>query len=454
MLDFFWYNIYGDNMNLGLISLGCAKNKIDSEMFLGVAKKYGLNIVYDLNEADIIVVNTCGFIESAKKEAIDTILEVCEYKKNNVKIIAMGCLVERYLDDLKKEIPEVDIYFPIRDYDNIDNLFKELTASSPNYKMDYKDRIITTSNYSAYLKIGEGCNNRCTYCAIPLIRGNYRSRDFDECIAEAKFLAEKGIKEITLIAQDTTMYGRDNKNNPKYLHNLLHEISLIGGIKWIRVLYLYPDEITKDLINEIKNNKKVVKYFDIPLQHSSDKILKDMHRRGNKELITSLINDIRTNIPDAVIRTTFIVGFPGENNDDFIDLYNFVNDIKFDRLGCFTYSDEEDTAAISFSNKISEKIKQNRLNKIMKLQKDISLENNKKLIGKHFNVIIDNYDEEMLAYTGRSYMYAPDDVDGVIYIYSPYELSIGDMVEVEIVNANNYDLDAKLVNINFNDNIL
>lgn len=441
-------------MKLGLISLGCAKNRIDSELFLGVATKYGLEIVEDLNEADIIVVNTCGFIESAKQEAIDTILDVCEYRKNNVIVIAMGCLVERYLDDLKKEIPEVDIYFPIRDYKNIDELFNKITNTNHDYKMEYKTRIVTTSPNSAYLRIAEGCNNRCAYCAIPLIRGNFVSRDYDECVAEAKYLADKGYKEITLIAQDTTRYGTDFKDDPRRLNNLLHDISLIDNIEWIRVLYLYPDEITKEIMNEIKNNPKVVKYFDIPIQHSSNKILASMNRRGPKELIQECINYIRTNIPDAVIRTTLIVGFPGEDDNDFDDLYNFVKEVKFERMGCFTYSDEDDTPAKSFPNKVSQKVMNERYNKIMALQEDISLSNNKALIGKHFNAIIDNYDEERFAYIGRTYMYAPDDVDGVIYIYSPYELSRGQFVEIEIINADAYDLDAKLISINKNPNIL
>ena len=435
-------------MKISLISLGCAKNRIDSELVLGVARKYNIEITPDIYDADVIFINTCGFIESSKKESIDTILEVYENKKKNVKIVAIGCLVERYYDDLIKALPEVDIYLPIRDYDNIDQLFMKLTSSNKSYKLSYLDRVITTSPYSAYLKIGDGCNNRCAYCAIPLIRGNYHSRNFDEIMAEAKLLADKEIKEITLIAQDTTVYGTDFKNDNRRLNDLLHEISLIENIKIIRVLYLYPDEITKEILNEIKNNPKVVKYFDIPIQHSSNRILKSMNRRGSKELIRQHISNIRKEIPSAIIRTTLITGFPGETDEDFNDLLSFVKEIKFERLGCFTYSDEDDTAAKSYPNKVNHRTAEKRHRLIMEAQTKIAEEFNKSLIGNHYNCIIDEYDEGNLAYIGRNYMYAPDDVDGKIYIYSPIELEIGSIVEVEIVNSTTYDLEAKLINPN------
>lgn len=429
-------------MKLGMISLGCAKNLIDTELFLGVAKKYDLEITNNINDADIIVINTCGFIESAKKEAIDTILDATMINKKKT-VIAMGCLVERYLNDLKESIPEVDFYFPIKDYDNIDNLFNKILNKDASHKMDYENRVITTLPHSAYLRISEGCDNRCSYCAIPLIRGNFKSRPFDSLINEAKALIKKGVKEITLIGQDTTRYGTDLKEN-KYLEDLLHEISLLDGVEIVRVLYLYPDEITDNVIMEIKNNPKVAKYFDIPIQHASNKMLKSMNRRGSKEFLSSLINNIRNNIPDAIIRTTLIVGFPGETDDDFNELYNFVKEAKFNRLGVFTYSDEEDTKGFDMYPKIEQDIMDERHDKIMELQSDLSLNLNKAQIGKSYKAIVDTYDYNKQAYIVRNYAYAPDDVDGCIYINSPYTSNIkpGDIIEIEIIDGNEYDLIA------------
>lgn len=433
-------------MKLGLISLGCAKNQIDSELFLGVARKYDLEITNDVNEADIIVINTCGFIESAKQEAIDTILDICEYQ--NKKIVVMGCLVERYQDELLKNIPEVDFYLPIRDYKNIDELFQKLTNTNQSYCFDYNNRILTTPAHYAYLRIAEGCDNLCAYCAIPLIRGKFISRPFDSLIAEAKTLASKGVKEITLIAQDTTRYGTDFKDqDSRRLEHLLREISLIDGIDWIRVLYLYPDEITKELLKEIKENKKVAKYFDIPIQHASNRILKKMNRRGNKELILEHIKYIRDYIPDSIIRTTVITGFPTEEESDFKELIEFIKLVKFERLGAFVFSNEEDTASYNMYPKVNIRTAKRRHKELMKVQEQISLEYNQKLIGQYYNCIIDDYDFDKLAYVGRNYMYAPDDVDGKIYIYSPLELEVGQFVTVEIINANAYDLEAKLINI-------
>lgn len=433
-------------MKLGLISLGCAKNRIDSELFLGVAKQYNIELTSSLDNADIIVVNTCGFIESAKQEAIDTILEVCDYKDK--KIVVMGCLVERYQESLEESIPEVDFYFPIRDYENIDDLFKKLTNSSSSYKMDYTKRVVTTSSHSVYLRIAEGCDNKCAYCAIPLIRGKFRSRNFDSLIEEAKVLVENGAKEITLIAQDTTRYGTDFKDkDPRRLEHLLRAISEIEGVEWVRVLYLYPDEITEEILLEIKENKKVAKYFDIPIQHASNKMLKAMNRRGSKELIKQHINYIRNYIPDAIIRTTLIAGFPTEEESDFIELLELVKETKFERLGCFTFSNEEDTVSYDMYPKVHSRTAKRRYNSIMKEQEHISLNFNQSLIGKKYNCIIDDYDFDKFAYVGRNYMYAPDDVDGCIYIYSPIELEIGSIVNVEIIDASAYDLEAKLINI-------
>ena len=433
-------------MKLGLISLGCAKNRIDSELFLGVAKEYNLELTSSLDDADIIAINTCGFIESAKQEAIDTILEICDYKEK--KIVVMGCLVERYQESLEESIPEVDFYFPIRDYENIDDLFKKLTNSSSSYKMDYTKRVVTTSKHSVYLRIAEGCDNKCSYCAIPLIRGKFRSRDFDSLIEETKVLVANGAKEITLIAQDTTRYGTDFKDrDPRRLEHLLRAISEIEGVDWVRVLYLYPDEITEEILLEIKENKKVAKYFDIPIQHASNRMLKAMNRRGSKELIKQHINYIRNYIPDAIIRTTLITGFPTEEESDFVELLELVKETKFERLGCFTFSNEEDTASYDMYPKVHSRTAKRRYNSIMKEQEQISLNFNKSLIGKKYNCIIDDYDFDKFAYIGRNYMYAPDDVDGCIYIYSPIELEIGNIVNIEIIDASAYDLEAKLINI-------
>lgn len=433
------------NLKLGMISLGCEKNRIDTELFLGVCKKYDIAITNKIKDADILVVNTCGFIESAKKESLDTIFELSNYKEDNKILIAIGCLVERYLDVLKEEIPEVDYFIPIKDYDHIDKVFKEITESKNTFKMDYLNRVLTTSKHSVYLRIGEGCNNCCTYCAIPLIRGTYRSRNHFEILSEARNLVSMGAKEITVIAQDTSKYGTDLNDN-YYIHNLLHDISLIEGVEIVRVLYLYPDEITDDLIEEVANNPKIAPYFDIPIQHASDKMLVSMNRRGNQELIRTLVNKIRDKIPHATIRTTLITGFPGETNEDYEILKNFVKEIKFNRLGVFSYSDEEGTKAFDFPNKVDEDIANSRKDEIMLIQQQISLELNKKLIGNKYPVIIDNYDFSKKMYMGRNYAYAPDDADGYIYITSNEKLEIGNIYDVEITDADAYELKAKLVN--------
>lgn len=422
-----------------MISLGCAKNLIDSELFLGVAKKYNIEITNELNQADILVVNTCGFIESAKKEAIDTILDLVEQKRNRT-IIAMGCLIERYLEDLKQEIPEVDIYFPIKDYTHIDKVFQKILHTHTSYSMDYTNRVITTLPHSAYLRISEGCDNRCSYCAIPLIRGNFKSRTFHSLLEEAQYLANQGVKEITLIGQDTTRYGTDLAEGKK-LSDLLHELAKIDSFQMIRVLYLYPDEITTDLIEEIKNNPKVANYFDIPIQHASDHMLNAMNRRGNQDFLIHLIDYIREQIPDAIIRTTLIVGFPGETEEDFRTLYAFVAKEKFNRLGVFTYSDEEDTNGFEMYPKIDLSIMNKRKNAIMELQNEISLQYHQSLIGQTFECMIDCYDSIQQRYIARSYHYAPDDVDGAIYIYSAFfENYVGTIQKVRIVEATPYDL--------------
>ena len=431
-------------MKLGIISLGCAKNLIDTELFLGVAQKYNIEITTDMNEADILVVNTCGFIESAKKEAIDTILELTEYGQKGIKIIAMGCLVERYLQDLQESIPEVDFYFPIRDYKNIDKLFKEITSSTETHKIDYTNRVLSTLPHSAYIRIGDGCNNKCSYCAIPLIRGEFQSRTISNILDETKSLIDKGVVEVTLIAQDTTRYGSDLKDGTN-LVKLIQEISKFKEIRSIRVLYLYPDEISDDLLLEFKNNPKLASYFDIPIQHASNKMLSLMNRRGSKELIRERINKLRSYLPDVIIRSTLIVGFPGETEEDFNELYDFVKEIEFDRLGVFTFSPEENTKAYDMKPVIEEKVAEQRYIKIMELQSKIIENKNKKLIGKKFKVIIDDFDFDTQKYISRSYAYAPDDVDGCIYLDASIPLILGEFYTVEIINASIYDLFGKVI---------
>lgn len=431
-------------MKLGMISLGCAKNLIDTELFLGVAKKYNIEFTTNMNEADILVVNTCGFIEEAKKEAIDTILELTDYGAKGVKIIAMGCLVERYLNELKESIPEVDFYFPIRDYKHIDKLFQQLTNSNESYHLDYNNRLLTTLPHWAYLRIGDGCNNKCSYCAIPLIRGPFHSRLESDIIEEAKNLVQNGVVEITIIAQDTTRYGSDLKDGTS-LVSLIRNLSQIKELKWIRVLYLYPDEISHELLEEFRDNKKLVPYFDIPIQHSSNRLLKLMNRRGNKEMIRSIINTLRSFVPNAIIRTTLIVGFPTETEDDFKDLYEFVKEIEFDRLGVFTYSAEEGTDSYSMDGQISEKIAKQRQQKIMDLQAKIISKKNKLQIGKTYEVIIDEFNFDKMMYQTRSYAYAQDDVDGYIYVESKTPLILGEFYKVKIIDANIYDLIGEIV---------
>ncbi len=427
-------------MNLGIISLGCAKNLVDTEMFLGLAKEFNLKIVNNFKQADILVVNTCGFIVSAKQEAIDTILELVEYKREGKIIIAMGCLVERYLEDLKREIPEVDYYIPIKDYPKLNLIFEEITNLKSNTSFACSKRVISTSPNYAYLRISEGCNNCCTYCAIPLIRGSFRSRPFDDIIMEAQYLASQGITELNVISQDTSRYGSDINSS---LASLLESLVELKKFKLIRVLYLYPDEITEELLQVMKQHDEIVKYFDIPIQHASNKILKAMNRRGSQELIRNIIKHIRTLMPKAIIRTTLIVGFPGETNEDFEILKAFVEEIKFDRLGVFTYSDEEDTKAFEMENKVSDDIKQKRFEEIMEIQYNITKNLNHNLIGKTFEVLIDHYDNKKQLYASRSVREAPDDVDGYIYI-NDY-VKIGEYYNIEITNYQDYDLIGKVI---------
>ena len=424
---------------VALISLGCAKNLVDSENILGLLLKNHYQIVNNKDEADILIINTCGFIEASKKESIEVILDNINHKQ---KVVVTGCLVNRYKEELEKEIPEVDLWIPIRDYPRFNELLSKLDKDITNYEGLNDDyRLVSTGTYSAYLKIGEGCSNCCTYCAIPLIRGPYVSRPFESVINEAKKLANEGYKELIVLEQDTTRYGLDLKNK-KTIVDLLKELIKIEGLEYIRLLYLYPDEITDELIDLIAKEEKLTPYFDIPIQHSEDKILKAMNRRGDKAYLTNLFNKIRNKIPHAIIRTTVMVGFPGETNDDFNQLMKFIEDIKFDHLGAFKYSKEEGTASYSFPHQVRESTKQKRLDALMELQQKISYEQNK----KHLNEIMTGLvvGKENGYYLLRSYFNAPDDVDGKILFSSSKELKEGDKVKVLIKETYVYDLIGEL----------
>ena len=435
---------------VGMISLGCPKNQVDGEALLAKLKKAGYEIVNNIEDSDVMIINTCGFIEQAKKEAIDTILEVAEYKNAGLisAIVVTGCLAERYQDEIIKEMPEVDAVLGIgANGDIVKTCDKALcgivTTSFPNkcYLSINDERIISTPSHWAYLKIAEGCDNRCSYCAIPGIRGGFRSRTIESCVDEAKALAESGVKELILIAQDTTKYGQDLYG--KYsLDILLKELVKIDGIEWIRLFYCYPQRITDSLIDVIANEEKVCSYIDIPLQHSDKTVLKNMNRVGDGEDYMALISKMRKAIPDLALRTTFMVGFPGETDEQFENLCKFTEDVKFDKMGCFTFSPEEDTPAYDMQNQIDDDVKVRRQEVLMNKQYSITEELNKQRIGRIYKVIIDTFDGE--KYVGRSYMDSPEIDSGIIFT-SDNNLNIGDFVNVEITDYNGYDLIGKAI---------
>ena len=420
---------------VALISLGCAKNLVDSENILGLLLKNHYEIINNKDEADILIINTCGFIESSKKESIDTILDNINKKQ---KVVVTGCLVNRYKDELAKEIPEVDLWIPIREYKNFNRLLATLDSDITNFEgLNDNYRLVSTGSYSAYLKIGEGCSNCCTYCAIPLIRGPYVSRPYEDIIKEARELANDGYKELIVLEQDTTRYGLDLKEK-KTIVDLLKGLLEIKELAFIRLLYLYPDEITDELIDLIAKEERLTPYFDIPIQHSEDKILKAMNRRGDKAYLTNLFNKIKTKIPNAILRTTVMVGFPGETKEDFDNLIKFVKDVKFDHLGAFTYSREEGTKSFDFPHQVREATKQKRLDELMSLQQKISYDLNKKHIGEVMKGLV--VGKENGYYLLRSYFNAPDDVDGKILFRSSRELKEGDITKVRITESYVYDL--------------
>ena len=428
-------------MKLGIVSLGCAKNLYDSEMILGILKKNNVEIVNNEKDADIILINTCGFIESAKEEAINTIFEMLELKKRyNKKIVVTGCLVERYLELLKEEIPEVDLFIPIHSYSEFGALFANVfnvqmndSALSPTM------RLFSTPKHWSYLRIADGCDNRCTYCAIPLIRKNHKSRQIEDILIEAQEIANRGSKEIVLISQDTSRFGRDYAGKC-LLPELLEKLAKMEKFDFIRFLYLYPDEIEEELLEVVNKYECITPYFDVPIQHASSKILKSMNRRGDNKFLFNLFKNIKEKIPNAILRTTLIVGFPGETEEDFNELKEFIQTIKFDRLGVFKYSPEEDTLSATYPNQIDEEIKEKRYLEIMKLQEKISYELSKEKIGSIQKVIVEGFDSNLNCYIGRSYAFAPDDVDGLIYIKTNIEHKDGDIIMVRIVSNMVHDL--------------
>ncbi len=446
-------------MNVGFISLGCSKNLVDTEMTIGLFKKNNFKIVNNPEQADIIVINTCGFIESAKQEAINTILEMAEYKKNKCKyLIVMGCLVQRYKEELQEAIPEVDLFIKYKEYDTIweqienvigknekeesKNITKEELLTN-KCGFEFSNRIISTGLNFAYLRIAEGCSNRCTYCAIPYIRGKFVSRKMEDILKEAQELVNEGYKEIIVIAQDTSKYGIDIYGESK-LAELLDKLSKIEGIKWIRFLYTYPESITDELIKVVKENKKICKYFDIPIQHISDTVLKRMNRKSNGESIRKLITKIRKEIPNVIIRTTVMVGFPGETKENFEELYEFVKWAKFDRLGAFTYSKEDGTPAEKLDNQIHPMTKKSRYNKIMSLQQQISDENLKKQVGNKLEVLIEDESFDGKYYIARSENEVPD-IDGIIYVEKSEDELLDKFVKVEVIGNKDYDMIGKLI---------
>ena len=444
-------------MKVGFISLGCSKNLVDTEKTIGIFKANNYEIVNRPEDAEVIVINTCGFIEPAKEEAINTILEMAEYKKKKCKhLIVMGCLVERYKEELKKAIPEVDLWIKYSAYNSLWEQIEGLLNNSSNSNKEkntelkiteinkynnfwnVEERVISTGNNYAYLKIADGCSNRCTYCAIPYIRGPQISRRIEDILKEAQKLVNDGYKELILIAQDTTKYGIDIYGKAK-LSELLQELCKIEKLHWIRFLYAYPETIDDELIKVVKENEKICKYFDIPIQHISDKVLKRMNRQSDGKSIRKLIKKLRNEIPDVIIRTTVMVGFPGETKEDFEELYEFIKEAKFDKLGCFAYSKEDGTPASRIKEQIHPMTKKSRYNKIMSLQQTISKENLEKQIGKKVEILIEEKSFDGKVYIGRTCFDVPE-IDGIVYLKNRQNLQIGEFTTGKIISVDDYDI--------------
>lgn len=430
-------------MKVGFVSLGCSKNLVDSEKIMGMLKEAGHILVNNPKQADAIIINTCGFINPAKEESIQTIFEMSRFANT---IIVVGCLAERYEEALRSEIPEISAVVPIHDYDKLPGILKELLNQDQEVPYYNGLRTISGNPWSAYLKISDGCSNHCAFCAIPLIRKEQTSKLIPEILEEAQLLADKGVKELTLIAQDTTKYGLDNYGK-LMLGELLSQLDQIEGIEWIRILYMYPDEIDENLLQAMKESNKVVPYFDIPMQHASNRLLKMMNRRGTKEDVQALTSHIRELFPNAVLRTTIITGFPSETEEEFEELLEFIQEIKWDRLGGFVYSKEEDTPASFLPEEldVDEEVAKQRLERLMTLQKEISWQSNQQKVGQTLKVLVEDYDTIAHLYHGRSAADAPDEVDGQVIFFSPQPLEMGSFVEVEIDKAGQYDLFGKAI---------
>lgn len=443
-----------NNTKISFISLGCDKNLVDSEKMLGILSGQGYSFTDDPSDADACIVNTCSFINDAKEESIQNILDVAALKQEGrlKALIVTGCLAQRYADEIQKEIPEVDAVIGTNAYDKIGDILNETLDGKASFAvedlsrlpMPDAKRVITTGGHFAYLKIAEGCAKHCTYCIIPKIRGNYQSYPMDYLLDEARKLAAEGVKELIVVAQETTLYGVDLYGK-KMLPELLCKLAEIPGFVWIRLLYCYPEEITDELIDVIKTNSKICNYLDIPMQHCSDNILKRMGRKTSKADITALVEKLRGEIPDFVIRTTFIVGFPGETEEEFEELLDFVDDMSFDRVGVFTYSPEEDTPAAEFDNQIDPEEKERRKDALMQLQQEVSYDNGQNSVGEELLVMIEGKLPEEHVYVGRTYKDAPD-VDGYIFVYSPEELVTGDFAHVTVTGASEYDLIGEIKN--------
>lgn len=438
-----------EKKNVALVTLGCTKNDIDSEMVLGYFKTKGFEITTDLSIAENIIINTCGFIQSAKIEAINTILDMIDYKQNGVckNLIVIGCLAKRYKKEIISEFPEVDLVIGVDEYTHIDEILSNFfNLTSENLSLEFTNRIVSTKFPTAYIRISDGCNNNCNYCAIPLIRGKLKSRRIEDIMLEAKELVGSGIQELVVIAQDTTSYGIDIYRKPM-LYELLKELSTLD-VKWIRILYMYPGKVTDELLDEIATNPKICKYFDLPIQHISNNMLKAMNRHTNKEETYKLLNKIRTKIPDAVIRTTVMLGFPGETEQDFDELIQCIEEFKFDRLGAFTFSREEDTKSYDMLPQIDERVKEERYNLVMTYQQKVLEEKMKKNIGKEFEVLVQDVSHDEKYFICRSYMDAPD-VDPKIYLpinKDTYNIIIGGFYTVKITDIAGYDYVCEYVN--------
>ena len=440
-------------MNILFISLGCDKNLVDSEVMLGLLDKKGYQIVDSEEDADIIVVNTCCFIHDAKEESIQTILEMAEYKKEGKlkALIVTGCLAQRYQQEIIDEIPEVDAVLGTTSYDHIVEAVEEALAGNGHVVLEDVDalpdvkekRLVTTGGHYAYMKIAEGCDKHCTYCIIPKLRGNYRSVPIEKLLAEAKALADQGVKELILVAQETTVYGKDLYGE-KSLHKLLRELCKISKIQWIRILYCYPEEIYDELIQTIKEENKVCHYLDLPIQHASDAVLKRMGRRTSKAQLVEIIEKLRKEIPDISLRTTLITGFPGETQEQHEELKDFVDEMEFDRLGVFTYSPEEDTPAATMTEQIPEEVKEDRQAELMELQQEIAFDLAEDMVGREVLVMIEGKVADENAYVGRTYKDAPN-VDGLIFINTDEELMSGDFARVRVTGALEYDLIGELI---------